>query len=56
MPVILRVSGYKLFFYEAAVTSEPPHVHITREGNEAKLEKTTYAISNALSKIIWSFS
>ena len=34
--IVLRVNGYKFFFYEADVASEPPHVHITKEGNEAK--------------------
>lgn len=36
MPVILRVNGYKFFFYQADVANEPPHVHVTKEGNEAK--------------------
>ena len=36
MPVVLRVNGYKFFFYEADVVNEPPHVHITKDGNEAK--------------------
>ena len=36
MPVVLRVNGYKFFFYEADVANEPPHVHVTKEGNEAK--------------------
>ena len=36
MPVVLRVNGYKFFFYEADVANEPPHVYITKEGNEAK--------------------
>lgn len=36
MPVVLRVSGYKFFFYQADVVNEPPHVHVTKEGNEAK--------------------
>ena len=36
MPVVLRVKGYKFFFYEADLVNEPPHVHVTREGNEAK--------------------
>ncbi len=36
MPVVLRVNGYKFFFYEADIANEPPHVHITKEGNEAK--------------------
>ena len=36
MPVVLRVKGYKFFFYEADVANEPPHVHIFKNGNEAK--------------------
>jgi hypothetical protein len=36
MPVVLRVAGYKFFFYQADVANEPPHVHITKEDNEAK--------------------
>jgi hypothetical protein len=36
MPVVLRVNGYKFFFYEADVANEPPHVHVTREGKQAK--------------------
>jgi hypothetical protein len=36
MPVVLRVNGYKFFFYEADVANEPSHVHVTKEGNEAK--------------------
>jgi hypothetical protein len=35
MPVILRVKGYRFWFYEADL-DEPPHVHISREGKEAK--------------------
>ncbi len=35
MPVILRVSGYKFWFYQADL-SEPPHVHVGRESREAK--------------------
>jgi len=36
MPVVLRVNGYKFFFYEADVANEPPHVHVAKDGNEAK--------------------
>ena len=36
MPVVLRVSGYKFFFYEADVANEPPHIHVTKAGNESK--------------------
>lgn len=31
MPVVLRVNGYKFFFYEANVANEPPHVHVSKE-------------------------
>jgi hypothetical protein len=36
MPVVLRANGFKFFFYQADVASEPPHVHVGKEGNEAK--------------------
>ncbi len=35
MPVVLRVKGYKLWFYEADL-DEPPHVHVGKAGREAK--------------------
>jgi len=35
MPVILRVKGYRFWFYQADL-DEPPHVHAGREGKEAK--------------------
>jgi len=35
MPVVLRVKGYKFWFYEADL-DEPPHVHIGKENREAK--------------------
>ena len=35
MPVILRVRGYRFWFY-AADLDEPPHVHVGKEGKEAK--------------------
>jgi hypothetical protein len=35
MPVVLRVKGYKFWFYEADL-DEPPHVHAGRAGKEAK--------------------
>jgi uncharacterized lipoprotein YmbA len=69
MPVVLRVAGYKFFFYQADIANEPPHVHVTKEGNEAKFwldpvkvaregnsEKVIYATSNALSKTTCNFS
>lgn len=35
MPVILRVRGYRFWFYEADL-AEPPHVHAGKAGKEAK--------------------
>jgi len=35
MPIILRVKGYRFWFYEADL-DEPPHVHVGKEGQEAK--------------------
>ena len=35
MPVILRIRGYKIWFYEADL-DEPPHVHVGKSGKEAK--------------------
>ena len=35
MPVVLRVKGYKFWFYEADL-DEPPHVHVGMAGKEAK--------------------
>ncbi|GAB4546416.1 MAG: hypothetical protein Fur002_21480 [Anaerolineales bacterium] len=35
MPVVLRSHGYKFWFYMADV-SEPPHIHVGKDGNEAK--------------------
>ncbi len=35
MPVILRVKGYKFWFYEADL-DEPPHVHVGLAGRVAK--------------------
>jgi hypothetical protein len=35
MPVVLRIKGYRFWFYEADL-AEPPHVHAGRQGSEAK--------------------
>jgi len=35
MPVVLRIKGYRFWFYEADL-DEPPHVHVGKEGKEAK--------------------
>jgi hypothetical protein len=35
MPVVLRVKGYRFWFYEADL-DEPPHVHVGRQCSVAK--------------------
>ncbi len=35
MPVVLRVKGYRFWFYGADL-DEPPHVHVGKAGQEAK--------------------
>ncbi len=35
MPVVFRYRGYRGWFYEADL-AEPPHVHVGKEGKEAK--------------------
>jgi hypothetical protein len=35
MPTVLRVNGYKFFFY-AADCQEPRHMHVTKGGAECK--------------------
>jgi hypothetical protein len=36
MPTVLRSGPYRFFFY-AGDRDEPPHVHVEREANRAKL-------------------
>jgi hypothetical protein len=36
MPTLLRWKGYRFFFY-AADGWEPPHIHVVRDGREAKI-------------------
>ena len=36
MPTLLRWKGYRFFFYSAD-SWEPPHVHVYKDGNEAKI-------------------
>ncbi len=36
MPVVLRINGFKFFFYEVDVANEPPHVRVRKDENEAK--------------------
>jgi hypothetical protein len=36
MPTVLRWQGYRFFFYSAD-GREPPHVHVAKDGKEAKI-------------------
>jgi hypothetical protein len=36
MPTLLRWKGYRFFFYSADGW-EPPHIHVVRDGREAKI-------------------
>jgi len=44
MPVVLRVKGYRFWFYEADL-DEPPHVHVGKSDKEAKYWVEAIALS-----------
>ena len=46
MPVVLRIKGYRFWFYEADL-DEPPHVHVGKEGHEAKYWLAPPALANS---------
>ena len=46
MPVILRIKVYRFWFYEADL-DEPPHVHVGKEGKEAKYWIAQIALARA---------
>ncbi len=46
MPVVLRVKGYRFWFYEADL-DEPPHVHAGKENREAKFWLNPIAVAIA---------
>jgi len=46
MPVILRLKGYKFWFYQADL-DEPPHVHVAKEGWEAKFWVNPVALARS---------
>jgi hypothetical protein len=46
MPVVLRIRGYRFWFYEADL-AEPPHVHIGKGGKEAKYWLTPIALARS---------
>ena len=46
MPVVLRIKGYRFWFYEVDL-DEPPHVHVGKEGKEAKYWITPVALAKS---------
>lgn len=46
MPVVLRVRGYRFWFYSADL-GEPPHVHVGRGGSEAKFWVNPIALARS---------
>jgi len=46
VPVVLRVRGYRFWFYEADL-DEPPHVHVGKAGSEAKYWLEPVALARA---------
>jgi hypothetical protein len=46
MPVVLRIKGYRFWFYEADL-DEPPHVHVGKEGHEAKYWVPSVALARS---------
>jgi len=46
MPVILRIKGYRFWFYQADL-DEPPRAHIGKEGKEAKYWIAPIALAKA---------
>ncbi len=46
MPIVLRVRGYKFWFYEADL-DEPPHIHVGKEHKEAKFWLNSVGVARA---------
>ena len=46
MPVVLRIKGYRFWFYEADL-NEPPHVHVGKECKEAKYWITSIRLAKS---------
>jgi hypothetical protein len=46
MPVVLRIKGYRFFFYSADL-DEPPHVHVAQSEREAKFWINPVAVARA---------
>jgi len=46
MPTILRIRGYRIGFYQADLV-EPPHVHVKKQGSEAKFWLEDLSVAEA---------
>ena len=46
MPTIVRIDGYRLFFYTAE-PGEPPHVHVAHSGRVAKYWLDTVELASS---------
>ena len=46
MPVILRINGYRVWFYSSDLI-EPPHVHVGKENKTAKFWMTDIAAAES---------
>jgi hypothetical protein len=46
MPVVLRIRGYRCWFYQADL-AEPPHIHVGKEGKEAKYWMNPVALARS---------
>ncbi len=46
MPIVLRIRGYRFWFYSADL-SEPPHVHVGKENKEAKYWVKSIRLANS---------
>ncbi|MCB0163545.1 MAG: DUF4160 domain-containing protein [Anaerolineae bacterium] len=46
MPVILRVRGYRFWFYQADLVG-PPHIHVGKSGDEAKYWLSPIALAKS---------
>ncbi len=44
MPVVLRVNGYKFFFYEADIANEPPHVQSPKKEMKQNIGLILYGL------------
>ena len=44
MPIVLRIRGYRFWFYQADL-DEPPHVHVGKQSREAKYWLEPIALS-----------